>query len=115
MTHHIIPYAETQSHPREHLLVLCANCHAKADRGEISPEELYNAKRRARKVIPFRARQPFPKTVPPAQNVIGDANIVAGGNVTIHVPRGKGKLRAPVLPGTVATDPYKVGYHSCPN
>lgn len=47
------------------------------------------------------------------QNVTGDGNIVGGGPVTIgnvdmrHTSR---RARTPILPGTVATDPYKVGY-----
>lgn len=108
--HHIAPYAEAKSHRREDMLVLCANCHAKAQCGEIGPEELYEAKRMARKVVPLRPRQGSPQIVPPSQTVIGDANIVAGGNVTIQAPRTKGRPRPPMLPGTVATDPYKIGY-----
>ena len=108
--HHIKPFSEAQAHRREDMVILCANCHAKADRGEISKDELYAAKRSAAKVVPLHLRQVHHQIAPLAQTVIGDANIVAGGNVTIHTPRAKSKPHSPVLPGTVATDPHKVGY-----
>lgn len=50
----------------------------------------------------------------PVQHVSGDGNIVVGngnihiGNVDMRNTVRKGK--SPVLPGTLATDPYKVGY-----
>jgi hypothetical protein len=48
-----------------------------------------------------------------SQNVEGDGNIVAAGHVsigTVDMRRTTKGSKLPVLPGTVATDPYKVGY-----
>ncbi len=47
------------------------------------------------------------------QRVQGDGNIVAGGDVAItnvDMRRAWKRSRSPVLPGTVATDPHKIGY-----
>lgn len=55
---------------------------------------------------------PFPG-MEVSQNVKGDGNIVATGNVsigTVDMRRTTKRSGSPVLPGTVATDPYKVGY-----
>jgi len=38
--HHIIPWATCQKHEYENLVALCANCHRRADRGEIDRKAL---------------------------------------------------------------------------
>jgi len=38
--HHIIPWAECQSHEYENLIALCPNCHRRAGRGEIDRKSL---------------------------------------------------------------------------
>lgn len=55
---------------------------------------------------------PFPG-MKVSQNVEGNGNIVAAGNVsisTVDMRRTTRRSKSPVLPGTVATDPYKIGY-----
>lgn len=42
--HHIVPWAKSQSHDYENLIALCANCHRRADRGEIDRISLRNYK-----------------------------------------------------------------------
>ena len=101
--HHIERYAEAQSHDPAKMLVLCANCHAKADAGEVSPKQLYDVKRRGRIIK-------FPGAPAVTQNVSGDGNIVAGRDVNIRVPRGSRRTALPRPAGTVCDDPRKVGY-----
>ena len=38
--HHIIPWETCQAHEYENLIALCANCHRRADRGEIDRKAL---------------------------------------------------------------------------
>lgn len=38
--HHIIPWAQCQAHEYDNLIALCANCHRRADRGEIDRKSL---------------------------------------------------------------------------
>ena len=100
--HHIEPYAESKEHDAAQMIVLCANCHAKADAGEIPSEKLYEAKAGPRIIK-------FPGVARPSQTVIGDGNIVAGGNVEVRVAR-KRQTPTPRIQGTVCDDPRRVGY-----
>jgi len=110
--HHIIPFSEKPEHDPRHMLVLCANCHAKADRGELTKETLYAAKSKVRSVIPFPGR----KRAVDHLSVSGDANVVAGrdiniaGGVHIKVSKGKKSTQSMIFPGTVGEDPRMVGY-----
>lgn len=38
--HHIIPWSKCQAHEYDNLIALCANCHRRADRGEIDRKAL---------------------------------------------------------------------------
>jgi hypothetical protein len=107
--HHIIPYSKNPLHNPEHMIVLCANCHAKAERGDISRETLYNYKRRLRtNIIKF----PKPNSFKDGISVVGDRNITAGRDihVDIKMPKGKKSFRPIVIPGTVAEDARMYGY-----
>jgi len=112
--HHMIPYAENPGHDPAHMLVLCSNCHAKADRGEIPREILYAAKNKSRRIIPF----PTKKSSEGRIAVTGNGNITAGqdihvsGDLNIKYPRVKGKSKPPtiIIPGTVGEDPRMYGY-----
>lgn len=44
--HHIVPYALTKKNDPAALIVLCSNCHAKADRRVITEDYLFDLKRR---------------------------------------------------------------------
>jgi len=112
VVHHIVPFADNSDHNPAHMIVLCSNCHAKADRGEITRETLYSAKKDGRKIIPFPQKKKGKDHV----MVTGDGNVTAGGDihiggdVNIKFPK-KGKSSGPVvIPGTVGADPRKRGY-----
>jgi HNH endonuclease len=38
--HHVVPWAQCQSHEYDNLIALCPNCHRRADRGEIDRKSL---------------------------------------------------------------------------
>jgi hypothetical protein len=38
--HHIVPWAQCQTHEYDNLIALCPNCHRRADRGEIDRKSL---------------------------------------------------------------------------
>ena len=38
--HHIVPWAQCKAHEYDNLIALCANCHRRADRGEIDRKSL---------------------------------------------------------------------------
>ena len=71
-----VPIAENPEHDPRDMLVLCANCHAKADRGELSKESLYGAKSGGNEVI-----LQFPGSRKPAESVsaVGNGNLLAEG------------------------------------
>lgn len=101
--HHIEPWSECQQHDPLKMIVLCANCHAGAEAGDIDPATLYRAKLRLRVAKP-------PASAQIAQSVVGDNNAVAGRDVNIRLT---GRSRRSALPrpvGTVCDDPRKVGY-----
>ena len=103
VVHHIEPWREVKSHDPEKMIVLCANCHAKAEAGDVSKTELYDAKR-GRRVIKF------PGAPSVMQNVTGHGNVVAGRDVNIRVPRNSRRAAFPRAAGTVCDDSRKVGY-----
>jgi len=108
--HHIIPFADNPTHDPAHMIVLCSNCHAQAHSKDIAIDHLYKLKRHLRKLGPTTPSSASPHS----QTVIGERNIVAGrdiqvGQIHIHGPK-KGKAKTLLIPGTVATDPHKVGY-----
>lgn len=113
IVHHIIPYAENPRHYPRDMLVLCANCHAKADRGEISREKLYSYKRcLTTDIIQFPNR----KSPKDHISVVGDGNVTAGrdinvgGDLNIRTPKGHKPSRPLIVPGTVAEDARMYGY-----
>lgn len=110
--HHIVPFEEVHAHNHADMLVLCANCHAKAHGGGISRDQLYKAKRSAKKVIPIRPRPTSlgPQTVTGQGLIVAGGDIIAGGDIKVHAPRMVSKPRPPIIPNTVATNPDKVGY-----
>lgn len=58
-------------------------------------------------VVSFRGANPSPSV---QQSVVGDGNTVAGRDVTITNKYSKASKKAPVLPGSVATDLHKKNY-----
>ena len=101
--HHIDGYAKFRTHDPDEMVVLCRNCHAKADAGEIPREKLYAAKCAPRIIK-------FPGLPSVNQHVVGDGNIVAAGNVAIRISGREKRALAPRIAGTVCDDPRKVGY-----
>lgn len=107
--HHIIPYSENPRHDPSDMLVLCSNCHAKADRGEISQKTLYDYKRRLRtNIIKF----PKSNSSKGSISVVGDGNVTAGRDIHLNIktPKGKKSSRPIIIPGTVAEDARMYGY-----
>lgn len=100
--HHIIPHAERARHNAGHMIVLCASCHAKADRGEISADALYSAKQQPR-ILKFPGAMA-------SQQVVGDNNMVAGRDLNVIIRSRTKRKAAVILPGTVGTDPRRAGY-----
>ena len=85
---------------------------AAAVAGVIRIEDQVSALRAAIReaAVPTIIRFPGPRAT---QNVTGNGNFVASGPTFIEnvdMRRATKRARTPVLPGTVATDPYKVGY-----
>jgi len=101
--HHIEPWRQAKSHDPEKMIVLCANCHAKAESGDLSKTDLYDAKRGPRIIR-------FPGAAGVTQSVMGDGNVVAGRDMNIRVPRGSRLAALPRPADTVCDDPRKVGY-----
>jgi len=101
--HHIEPYRKEKSHDPAKMIVLCKNCHASADAGDVSKTQLYDAK-----LTPRIIR--FPGVDGITQNISGDSNIVAGRDVNIRLQRDSGRASLPQPAGTVCDDPRKVGY-----
>ncbi|MCP4593238.1 MAG: HNH endonuclease [bacterium] len=101
--HHIVPYAESKEHDPAHMVVLCANCHARATAGEIDRDKLYKAKHGP----PIYK---FPGAETMNQHVVGNGNVVAGRDVTIRVQASSKHRAMPRPAGTVCDDPRKVGY-----
>jgi len=110
--HHIIPFERVQQHDLEAMIVLCANCHARADRGEISSDELFEIKRR----LPASVRKNVIAGSAGGQTARITGAIAAGrdvnidGNVVIKYGRSRRPVNRASVPGTVAQDKCKVGY-----
>jgi len=111
--HHIIPYSEDPHNDPHHMCVLCANCHAKADRGEISRQTLYNYKRKLRTNITQLSEL---KSRQERVLVFGDGNVTAArdihvsGDLNIKIPKVKKPSLPIIIPGTVAEDSRIYGY-----
>lgn len=101
--HHIEPWSECREHDPLKMIVLCANCHARAEAGDIDRATLYRAKLKLRIVR-------LPATAGVAQHVMGDNNAVAGRDVNIRVTARSRRRVLPRPAGTVCDDPRKVGY-----
>jgi hypothetical protein len=111
--HHIIPYSEKHHHNPHHMCLLCANCHAKADCGEISRQSLYNYKLRLRtRITQFSELKSHQERV----LVVGDGNVTSArdihisGDLNIKIPKAKKPSRPIIIPGTVAENSRIYGY-----
>ena len=112
--HHIIPFEEVKKHDLQAMIVLCANCHARADKGEISREELLRIKRKLRKIVSIN-RTPFEKAGfgrPPQVNafIAAGRDVNVAGDIVIKSGRARKPAAGASIPGTVAEDKWKVGY-----
>ena len=104
--HHI--QGDPSVHAEADMLVLCASCHAKAERDGFSQDQLYEAK-----MAPKRQTASLNDSSPPVIQVPGSNNVIAGRDLnvqTLSVRTTKSSLRAPVMPGTVAESPNKANY-----
>jgi hypothetical protein len=101
--HHIIAYAEACVHDPDAMIVLCANCHAKADRREITEDELFQIKRALRaKQVTFAARVPEVHAASSPSINIGHQDAthiinIAGNGTTVMPPKAR-RTRVVVAP-----------------
>jgi len=101
--HHILPWARVKRHEVVHMIVLCANCHARADKGDIDIKSLYRYKERLRRLDAQVIQQPtfgelvtFPGT--PAL-ILGSNRFEGCPNVL--VVNGKPMVQAAVEDGRI--------------
>ena len=103
--HHIVAYAVTGKHDPEAMIVLCANCHARADRREITQDELFALKRtgcsNVSKASMVAAAAGQPAIHVSSQSAAQILNIAGSPNISIRASK-----RRPVLvtapPGSVS-------------
>lgn len=87
--HHIIPYSEIEKHIPEEMVALCPNCHAEADAGSITREELYEAKESPHNtdIVDYMFYfEPQPPIL-----LLGSAHVEFGERGTISLLRIKGE------------------------
>jgi hypothetical protein len=109
--HHIIKYADLSKHFAENMIVLCANCHRRADNQEIAPDNLYELKKQLKKA-PLAARLPAKAVAAPTHltgTVVAGRDLNINGNLILKTTRAA-RSEPTVRPGTVAEDPFMVGY-----
>jgi len=73
--HHIVPWEICKSHDFENLIALCANCHRRADSGEIDRKALYLYKSRLSAAIGV-----MPGSVIVSRRPVGQLSEVRAGN-----------------------------------
>ncbi len=113
--HHIIEFAHVQRHDAANMVVLCANCHARAQRLEISPDELFALKKRLAEVdSPDNTKETKKKATRHVSSVSGiiaaGRDIKAGRDIVVKVGGRRKSAPRIVVPGTVAEDKWKIGY-----
>lgn len=109
--HHIIKYADLSQHFQENMIVLCANCHRRADNQEITPDRLYELRKQLKKA-PLEARSPAEAVAAPTKvtgTVAAGRDVNIRGNLILKTTRAARLEHAPRA-GTVAEDPFMVGY-----
>ncbi len=104
--HHI--EGDPSEHVEEQMLVLCASCHAKAERGGLSKKDLYEAKHSSRTTLTRPSSEQ-----PPMLRLVGTNNFAAGRDLNVGsltVRTGQRSVRSPVMPGTVSEHPNMANY-----
>ena len=111
--HHIEPYALTESHNLDNMIVLCANCHALADKKEINKETLIDIKNNASRNNVIN----FVKDRKDIANITGNGNIVSGGSINVAgdikikvQSLNSGRKQPIIVQGTLQTDARRYGY-----
>jgi hypothetical protein len=110
VVHHIVPVKLNPEHNPKDMIVLCRNCHDKADQGQIDREALWQAKLRQ-----SLARGDESSRNVVSRTVVGDGNLVGDrisivGDLNIHLPKGARAGSQYVVRGTVAENPFMRGY-----
>lgn len=105
--HHIIPYMQLPQHHFRAMIVLCNNCHGKADRNEITMDQLFAIKREVAAKKPCRNKE--------AQSVHKVSGVIAaGGNLNISggvvINQGNRRNKEVARPNTVAENKWMIGY-----
>jgi hypothetical protein len=102
--HHIVGHAQAGGHNPDAMIVLCANCHARAHRREITEDELFQLKRVLRVNQPTASTERHdgtPRMSIEHQNADSIINI-AGNNTTVRPPRRQTKFIIAPQPGSIS-------------
>jgi signal transduction histidine kinase len=106
--HHIVEYAKACGHNPDAMIVLCANCHARAGRREITEDELFQMKRA------LQVNQPALPTAGPGSRASGSSTMnigrqaadniinIAGDNTTVRPPKKRTTVIIAPQPGSIS-------------
>jgi hypothetical protein len=106
--HHIVGYAQAGGHNPDAMIVLCANCHARADRREITEDELFQLKR------VLQLNQPALSTGGPGRRVPSSSTMnighqaadniinIAGDNTNVRPPKRRTTVIIAPQPGSIS-------------
>lgn len=106
--HHIVPYALVGGHNCDAMMVLCANCHARAGRHEITEDELFQMKRTLQASHrTVHAAGPSSGAARSSKMKIGyqaaDSIInIAGDNTTVRPPKKRTTVVIAPQPGSIS-------------
>lgn len=106
--HHIVPFADFHSDDPAAQIVLCRNCHSRADRGEISQNELFERKKALANQIHKELSNALGIVDRSYSRVfnIGQQNakqiLNVAGHATIRVPKKVKKIEVPAPEGSVS-------------
>ncbi len=113
--HHIVEFATVKEHDPKNMIVLCANCHARAQNYEIPPDDLFEIKRRIAKQAPSSRPPVQPKAKVNRVRIVKGSiaagrDVNVGGDIVFQSGRRVQAPPRPPVPGTVSEDKWKVGY-----
>lgn len=106
--HHIVPYVVTGKHNPDAMIVLCANCHARAQRREITEDELFVLKQKLglKRETAGPASRKIAEIGPQSIHVgeqVADQILNVAGPTTIKVPAGRSrKVVFTAPPGSIS-------------
>jgi hypothetical protein len=105
--HHIVAYIQAGHNP-DAMIVLCANCHARAGRREITEDELFEMKRalRANQLVPPiggpGGHAPAKSTMKIRHQTADNIVNIAGDNTTVRPPKKRTTVIISPQPGSIS-------------